>query len=58
VGDFKIYELYEKLPIIILDNENQLYDEELLDNKLNEIKHKQFDMSLLDIVYWINLITE
>ena len=58
VGDFKIYELYEKLPIIILDNENQLYDEELLDNKLNEIKHKQFDMSLLDMIYWENLITE
>jgi hypothetical protein len=58
VGNFKIYELYEKLPIIILDNENQLYDEELLDNKLNEIKNKQFDMSLLDMVYWINLITE
>lgn len=58
VGDFKIYELYEKLPIIILDNENELYDEELLDNKLNEIKNKQFDMSLLDMVYWINLIAE
>jgi len=58
VGDFKIYELYKKLPIIILDNENQLYDEKLLDNKLNEIKNKQYDMSLLDMTYWFNKILE
>ena len=58
VGDFKIYELYKKIPIIILDNENQLYDEKLLDNKLNEIKNKQYDMSLLDMTYWFNKILE
>ena len=52
VGDFKIYKLYEKLPIIILDDETQLYDEKLLDSKLIEIKNKQYDMSLLDMIYW------
>jgi hypothetical protein len=56
VGDFKIYELYEKLPIIILDNENQLYDEELLDKKIKEIKNNQYNMSLLDYSYWKKLI--
>ena len=56
VGDFKIYELYEKLPIILLDSENDLYDEKLLDEKLNKIKNKQYDISLLDMVYWENLI--
>jgi hypothetical protein len=58
VGDFKIYELYEKLPIILLDDENDLYNEKLLDEKLNEIKNKQYDMSLLDFSYWENIITQ
>lgn len=52
VGDFKIYELYEKLPIILLNNENDLLSEKLLDEKLNEIKNKQYDRSLLDMSYW------
>jgi len=56
VGNFKIYELYEKLPIILLDSENDLYDEKLLDEKLNKIKNKQYDISLLDMIYWENLI--
>jgi hypothetical protein len=58
VDNFKIYDLYEKLPIIILDNENQLYDEELLDNKIKEIKNNQYNMSLLDFTYWKNLIKQ
>jgi hypothetical protein len=58
VSDFKIYELYEKLPIIMLDDENDLYNEKLLDEKLNEIKNKQYDMSLLDFSYWENIITQ
>jgi hypothetical protein len=56
VDDFKLYDLYEKLPIILLDYENQLYDEKLLDEKLKEIKNKQYDMSLLYYSYWENLI--
>jgi hypothetical protein len=56
VGDFKIYELYKKLPIIILDNENQLYDEKLLDNKLNEIKNKQFDKDIIYFEFWVSQI--
>ena len=56
VGNFKIYELYEKLPIIILDNENDLYNEKLLDNKLNEIKHKQFDKNIINFEFWVSQI--
>lgn len=52
VGNFKIYELYEKLPIIILENENDLYNQELMDYRLNEVKNKQYDMSLLDVSHW------
>jgi hypothetical protein len=58
VGNFKIYELYEKLPIVILDNYNELKNFDLLRNKINEIKNKKYNMSLLDITYWINKITE
>jgi hypothetical protein len=56
VGNFKIYELYEKLPIIILDDESQLYDEKLLDSKINKIKNNQYDMLLLDTSYWKKII--
>jgi hypothetical protein len=56
VGNFKIYELYEKLPIIILDDENDLYNEKLLDNKIKEVQNNQYDMSLLDYSYWETLI--
>ncbi len=56
VGNFKIYELYEKLPIIILDNENDLYNEKLLDNKLNEIKNKQFDKNIINLEFWVSQI--
>jgi hypothetical protein len=55
-GNFKIYNLYEKLPIIILENENELYDEKLLDNKLTEIKNKKYNLKLLDFSYWKNCI--
>jgi len=56
VGDYKIYELYEKLPIIILEDENQLYDENFLDDKLKEIKNNKYDTSLLDMSYWYKKI--
>jgi hypothetical protein len=52
VGNFKIYELYEKLPIILLEDESQLYNEKLLDSKLNEIKNKQFNMDMLNFNFW------
>jgi hypothetical protein len=56
IGDFKFYELYEKLPIILLGNENELLDEKLLDEKLNQVKNNKYDMSLLDMSYWYEKI--
>lgn len=56
VGDFKIYELYKKLPIIILDDINQLKDYKLLDDQYEIIKNKKFDLEILDTSYWIERI--
>jgi hypothetical protein len=56
VGNYKIYELYEKLPIIILDNEMQLVNEFFLIQEMEKIKKINYDNNLLDVNYWINLI--
>jgi len=58
VGDFKIYELYNKLPIIILNSIEELYDMNLLQQKFEEIKSNQYDLSILDTSYWFNKIIE
>jgi endo-alpha-1,4-polygalactosaminidase (GH114 family) len=41
-----------------LDDENDLYNEKLLDNKIKEVKNNQYDMSLLDYSYWETLIKQ
>lgn len=56
VGDFKIYELYEELPIIILNNIEDLNNIDLVENQLKEIKNKKYNLNILDIEYWINKI--
>lgn len=58
VGNFKIYELYEKLPIIILNNIEELYNINLIQNKLDEINKKKYDLSVLDTSYWFDKIKE
>jgi hypothetical protein len=57
IGDFKIYELYEKLPIIILDSANQLKDFEFLNKKYKEIKNSYFSLEEMDLNYWVKCIT-
>lgn len=52
VDNFKIYDLYEKLPIVILDNEKQLYNEEVLNIKLNEVKNKQHNKDIFNFEFW------
>ena len=54
IGNYKIYDLYEKLPIIILNSIYELENYELIKDKLNNIKSKSFDLNLLDFSYWIN----
>jgi hypothetical protein len=54
LGNYKIYDLYKKLPIIVLDNVNELLDIENIKNKKNEISFQNIEM--LGIDYWIKLI--
>lgn len=55
-GDFKIYDLYEKLPIIILDSPDDLYNLSLIESKYNLILSTKYDQDLLDCNWWINQI--
>lgn len=55
-GDFKIYELYENLPIIVLNSIKDLYNEKLIYEKFHETKSKIYDMRLIDFSYWEELI--
>ena len=56
IGDFKIYELYEKLPIIILDSISDLDNLELLNSKLMDIYLKSLTIEPIDLNYWVNQI--
>jgi hypothetical protein len=56
VGDFKIYDLYKKLPIIILDSIDQLRDYKFLEDQYNIVKNKKFDLEILETSYWIEKI--
>jgi hypothetical protein len=56
VGDYKIYELYEKYPIIILDNVHDLENEKLIYNKFEIIKNKNYNREELDCDFWLEKI--
>ena len=56
MGDFKIYDLYEKLPIIILSSISELNDIELINKKLIDLKSKLLNIEFIDLNYWINKI--
>jgi hypothetical protein len=56
VGDYKIYELYEKLPIVILDSVNQLSNFKLLNEKYEVEKNKKFDLKILKTDFWLKKI--
>jgi len=58
LGDYKIYEMYKKLPIIILDNIEQLLEEQTIMDKYDEVVNKENQMELLDPQYWINKIVQ
>lgn len=57
IGAYKIYELYEKLPIIILDNAEQLYNLELIQDKKIKIKKKYENIQMIDFDFWKQQIT-
>lgn len=56
MGNYKIYELYNKFPIIILNNTKDLFNERLIYQKYDEITSKYFDTELLDFNYWFKEI--
>jgi hypothetical protein len=55
-GDFKIYELYKKLPIILLNNIDQLLDKNFIIQEYNRCLSQIWDKSLLDVNSWIKII--
>jgi len=57
IGDFKIYQLYEKLPIVILDKIEDLNNKDLIEYKVSKLNFNNLNM--LDTNYWINnILTE
>ena len=56
VGNFKIYELYEKLPIIILDDISQINNRSYINECYNIQIKKGFDNNILRSKYWIDKI--
>jgi len=56
-SEYSIYKkLYSKLPIVILNDVNELRDENHLRKLVNVQKQKKFDEKLLDFNYWRELI--
>jgi len=58
VGEYKIYELYKELPIILLNNIRDLLDYDLIMQKYQECQSKNFNEELLNTNYWINIIKD
>lgn len=56
IGKYKIYELYEKLPIVILNSVEELKNFDLINQKYNECISKESHIELLNCDYWKNLI--
>lgn len=55
-GNYKIYELYSRFPIVVLDDMAELRDHNILSKKYDEQLNKNFDKQLLDIEYWKEII--
>jgi hypothetical protein len=55
-NNHKIYDLYKKLPIIILDNINQLRDYKYIEYQYDIVKNKKNNLELLEFSYWVNKI--
>lgn len=51
-GNFKIYELYKQLPIIILDKMEDLLNYNLIEHKYNTIISTKYNLDILDSSYW------
>ena len=56
VGDFKLYNLYEQLPIVILDSYSELMKPERIEEKYQQVINKKYDTQILETTYWENKI--
>lgn len=56
IGDYNLYKLYEKLPVIILDNITDLENLELLTEKHYNAKINFKNLEMIDCDYWVNKI--
>lgn len=56
VNDYGIYKLYEKLPIIILEQLEDLNNYELIEKKYKEVISNNYNLDLIDYDYWKNKI--
>ena len=48
--------LYHKFPCVILEDISELLDYDLLREKIDDVKSKEYDLSVLDTQYWIDEI--
>ena len=58
IGNYKLYELYSKLPIILLDSIEQLHDKKYIENCYHNIKNQNYPNlnNILTDKFWIDLI--
>lgn len=57
-AQYKIYDLYLKFPIIVLEDTNELEDEKHINALYSQTLKKSHNIDMLNINYWINLIRE
>lgn len=56
MGDYKIYELYEKLPVIILNDLSELKNQNYINYQYEKLKNKKFNRDLLETNYWLSSV--
>jgi hypothetical protein len=56
IGDFKIYDLYKKYPIIVLNSIQDLEDKQLIYDKFEIVKNKNYTNELIYFDYWFKKI--
>jgi hypothetical protein len=55
-GNYKIYDLYEKLPIIILDTISDLMNLDLINEKYEKSINNFKNIDMIDFNFWKNKI--
>jgi hypothetical protein len=56
VGDYKLYDLYNELPVIILDNLHELRNENYINYQYEKIIKKDWNKDILKTEWWKNKI--